>query len=177
MFRPIKDAFNDRGTDSRRADGGVVAVASDDSIDTDEPTPRGPAAPEQSDGTDCAAPPIDNVFEVLKNQRRRYVLEYLTTVDSEVKLGELAEQIAAWECEKDIKQITSQERKRVYVGLYQCHLPKMDDVDAVSYNKPRGTVEAGDAINAFEQYLPDQRTADDRPFLPRLDRVRERFFG
>jgi len=64
---------------------------------------------------------------VAENKRRRRVLQYLLDVDDEITLDVLAERIAAEENGKDIKQISSQERKRVYVGLYQCHLPKMDD--------------------------------------------------
>ncbi|MUV88619.1 hypothetical protein GJ629_00865 [Halapricum sp. CBA1109] len=98
---------------------------------------------------------IDQIFEILKNQRRRSVLRYMQTAGEEVRLGELAEQIAAWECDKEVSEITSSERKRVYVGLYQCHLPKMDDVDAIAYNKPRGKIAPGDNSETFEHYLPD----------------------
>jgi hypothetical protein len=97
---------------------------------------------------------IGQIFEILKNDRRRAVLRYMGEVDSEVRLGELAEQIAAWECDKDVAQITSSERKRVYVGLYQSHLPKMADVGAISYNKPRGKIEPGEHMAFFEEYLP-----------------------
>jgi len=113
------------------------------------------------------------VFEILKNQRRRYVLEYLTTVNEHVRLGELAEQIAAWEYDKDVRAISSKERKRVYVGLYQCHLPKMDDVGAVSYNKPRGKIEPGENIDFFKRYLPIERpeSTDSRTVRSRVKRA------
>lgn len=99
---------------------------------------------------------------ILKNQRRRAVLRYLQTVEDEVKLGTLAEHIAASECDKDISRITSSERKRVYVGLYQSHLPKMADVGAISYNKPRGIIEPGENRHLFEHYLP-ANTDDTEP--------------
>jgi hypothetical protein len=100
-------------------------------------------------------PPMgfDQLFEILKNQRRRRVLQYIIDGNEEVTLDELAEVIAARETGKDIRQITSQERKRVYVGLYQCHLPKMDDYGAISYNKPRGRIEAGEHTHLFDRYL------------------------
>ena len=97
---------------------------------------------------------MDEVFEILKNQRRQHVLRYLAAADGVVRLGEVAEHIAAWENDKAVHQITSQERKRVYVGLYQCHLPKMDDMGAIEFNKPRGRIERGPSIELFEQYLP-----------------------
>lgn len=96
---------------------------------------------------------LDQVFEILKNQRRRYVLQYLRAVDGQVTLSDLSEQIAAWENDKEVRQITSSERKRVYVGLYQCHLPKMDGMDVVSFNKPRAIIEPGENIELLYRYL------------------------
>jgi hypothetical protein len=102
---------------------------------------------------------IDQVFEILKNKRRRAVLRYMQTVEDEVRLGELAEQIAGWECDKDVSQISSSERKRVYVGLYQCHLPKMDDADVIDFDQSRGTVERRPAANQLYAYLAVDPTA------------------
>lgn len=99
---------------------------------------------------------IDEIFEILKNQRRRWVLRYLEAVDGDVRLSDLAEEIAAYENEKDVSQITSQERKRVYVGLYQAHLPKMDDMNIISFNKPRGIIKEGVNIELVREYLPDE---------------------
>ena len=104
--------------------------------------------------TEADAPlPLDQVFGILKNQRRRRVLRMLQQADGKVSLSDLAEQIAAWENDKEIKQITSSERKRVYVGLYQCHLPKMDGMGVIEFNKPRGTVELGDNMEIMYKYL------------------------
>lgn len=105
---------------------------------------------------------LDEVFGLLKNRRRRDVLRHLDENEADVRLGELAEQIAARECEKSVSQINSQERKRVYVGLYQCHLPKLADVGAISYNKPRGIIERGPTFEYITRYLPtDETPADD----------------
>lgn len=82
------------------------------------------------------------------------VLRYIETVDGELTIGELAEQIAAWENDKPIAQISSTERKRVYVALYQCHLPKMDDVGVVSFDKSRGRIGEGDYLKFFVQFHP-----------------------
>lgn len=109
-----------------------------------------------STAEDSSPVQVGQVFEILKNDRRRAVLRYMRDVEEEVRLGELAERIAAWECDKDVSQITSSERKRVYVGLYQSHLPKMADVGAISYNKPRGKIGPGEHMALFEEYLPTE---------------------
>ncbi|ACM58999.1 DUF7344 domain-containing protein [Halorubrum lacusprofundi] len=61
---------------------------------------------------------LEDVFGILRNERRQHVLSYLLITDDEpVQLGHLAEHIAAIENDKPIKALDSQERKRVYVAL------------------------------------------------------------
>ena len=98
-------------------------------------------------------PSLDLIFGILKNGRRRRVLKYLRDADGEVTLSDLAEHIAAIENDTTPKQLTSSQRKRVYVGLYQCHLPKMDDAGVVDYNQARGLIEPTDRMVHFEEYL------------------------
>ena len=97
----------------------------------------------------------NDIHSLLKNQRRRYVLTYLRDSDEPVRLRDVAEQIAAWENDKELKAITSSERKRAYVGLYQCHLPKMDDADVVSFDQNRGDIEIGPNAEQLMPYLAD----------------------
>lgn len=102
----------------------------------------------------------NDIHSLLKNQRRRYVLEYLRANDDSARLRDVAEQIAAWENDKELKAITSSERKRAYVGLYQCHLPKMDDAEVVSFDQNRGDIEIGPNAEQLMPYLDDEATAD-----------------
>lgn len=96
---------------------------------------------------------LDGVFGVLKNQRRRRILRYLITHDDPVTIGTLAEHIAVLENDTTQIALTSRERKRVYIGLYQNHLPKMDDAGAIVFNKARGTIVSGPNAAQFEPYL------------------------
>ncbi|MFW6435205.1 MAG: DUF7344 domain-containing protein [Halovenus sp.] len=96
---------------------------------------------------------VDVIFEVLKNERRRRVIEYLRANDGPVELGAVAEHIAALENDKDESAITYAERKRVYVGLYQCHLPKMDDMGVIDFNRARGRIELTDQTHYLDPYL------------------------
>jgi hypothetical protein len=129
--------------------------------ETPEPVDRNHTLPEDiaasvTDGTPGSkeAPGLNETFELLKNYRRRCILVYLSTEESSASLSDLAEEIAGWENDKDPRLLTSSERKRVYVSLYQSHLPKMDDMGAISYNKPRGTLERGEYFGNFLEYLP-----------------------
>ena len=96
---------------------------------------------------------LDTVFEILKNRRRRDILQYLWNHDGSADIGELAEHIAALENDIEVAALSSSQRKRVYIGLYQCHLPKMDDAGIVGFDKHRGTIELCDTAAELAPYL------------------------
>ena len=115
---------------------------------------REDGARHQQDASNGLPVDLDQVFGVLSNRRRRAILRYLTTESPEVEFGELAELLAARECDKDRCQISAQERKRLYIALYQSHLPKMADMDAIDYDERSGLVERGPKIRSFLEHLP-----------------------
>ena len=80
-------------------------------------------------------------------------------------LSDLAEHIAAIENDTTVQALNSQQRKRVYVGLYQSHLPKLDDLGVVAFNQSRGHVELGPRAAQLDRYLTiDDEAPDDRPW-------------
>jgi hypothetical protein len=98
-------------------------------------------------------PSKDLLFDLLRNRRRRYVLQYLETHAGVVRLSDLADALAEWELEDGDACVTHRERKRAYVSLYQTHLPKLDDADIIDYNQPRGTIELGPGYQYVQEYL------------------------
>lgn len=101
-------------------------------------------------------PRLDEIFGVLQNERRRLILRYLDEHDGETAIGDLAEHVAAIENDIPRAELRSKQRKRVYISLYQSHLPKLDDAGAVTYDQDRGTVEEGPAIEEFQKVLRRQ---------------------
>lgn len=96
---------------------------------------------------------LDTVFMILKNSRRRAVLRYLVEVEAETTLDTLAEHIAAAENGIDVQALSSSQRKRLYIGLYQAHLPKMDDAGVIEFDKHRGRVELRSEAKPVVAYL------------------------
>lgn len=126
----------------------------------DEESQRNTPIESPADGTSITGeerspkePSLDDIFGVLKNSRRRSVLRYLRENGRETTLSDLAEHIAAKENGTTRDQLTSSQRKRVYVGLYQCHLQKMEDAGVVDYNQSRGHVALTDQADRFEEYI------------------------
>ncbi|MFC5970133.1 hypothetical protein ACFPYI_02200 [Halomarina salina] len=105
--------------------------------------------------SETAPPPQSAVFSILKNSRRRHVLKFLLEEQRRVSLAELAVHIAAHENDIPTGAVTSAQRKRVYVSLYQSHLPKLDEVGAVDYNDARKYATADEHLDAFRPYLHD----------------------
>ena len=94
------------------------------------------------------------IFDVLRNERRRYVLHYLERTDEgTVELGDLATTIAAWENGISVAEVSSNQRKNVYTTLQQSHLPRMDRAGVVEFDRKRGLVRASDEFADLTVYL------------------------
>jgi hypothetical protein len=109
----------------------------------------------------------DKIHHLLQNERRRNVLRYLRGVEGPVQMRDIAEQVAAWEHDTTVAQLMSDQRQRVYIALYQSHLPKFDEEGIIDYNQSRGIVEKRPAAAELMQYLDgaseDQDTDVDEP--------------
>ncbi|KYH25239.1 hypothetical protein HAPAU_28250 [Halalkalicoccus paucihalophilus] len=70
-------------------------------------------------------------------------------------MRDIAEQVAAWEHDTTVQQLTSDQRQRVYIALYQSHLPKLADFDLITYNRSRGVVERTPLADQVASYLQD----------------------
>jgi hypothetical protein len=77
----------------------------------------------------------DELFQILSNSRRRYIIYYLARADEPVSLNRLATKIAATESDTSESEVTSEERQRVYISLYQTHLPKLEQSGIVTYDE------------------------------------------
>ncbi|GAB7092765.1 hypothetical protein JCM18237_30360 [Halorubrum luteum] len=97
------------------------------------------------------APEKDELYDLLSSHRRRYVLHVCKKHDGPVTLSELAEQIAAWEHDKTVEEITSTERKRVYTSLQQTHLDRMAEAGMIRYEGDE--IELTDEAEGLDVYL------------------------
>ena len=114
--------------------------------------------------TDEPALDQDVIFDVLSSSRRRYVLYYLSQYDDPVELPTLAEEVAAWETESTVEELSSQERKRVYVSLYQTHVPKLEEVGLVEYDQDTGEVSLTDQSSQIQDFLREPPSDRSRLF-------------
>lgn len=100
----------------------------------------------------------DDLFHLLQNGRRRAVLRYFAAhpEQDEFNMRTVAEAIAAWENETTVEQLSSDQRQRVYIALYQSHLPKLDEYGVIEYNQSRGLIVPTPLTALFEPYLEEE---------------------
>jgi predicted house-cleaning noncanonical NTP pyrophosphatase (MazG superfamily) len=95
----------------------------------------------------------DEIFEMLSNRRRRFVIQYLKNEEEAGTLSDIAEHVAAWENDSTVTDISASERKTVYSSLQQFHLPKMDETGVVEFDRRAGVVELTDTASELDIYL------------------------
>ena len=92
-----------------------------------------------------------DLFEALRVKRRRFVILMVDRF-GQMDTGELADRITRHEVGD---HFNTQDRKAVYVGLYQTHLGTLDDANLVEYNKPRGTAKPSPLTGEAAAYIRD----------------------
>lgn len=96
----------------------------------------------------------DRVFDILSNPRRRFVLHYLSRQSGSVPLRELADEVARWETGDET--LSPQQRKRVYVSLYQTHIPRLADAGMIEFDSDSGLVNLADQAREIDNYVKNQ---------------------
>lgn len=97
----------------------------------------------------------DRLFTLLRNPRRRYVLQYLSRSEGEVDFRELVDAVAAWEADTDPENITDMQRKRAYISLYHTHLPLLDSSGLVDFDRENDVVTLPEQQPDTSPYLED----------------------
>lgn len=110
---------------------------------------------------------LDVFFDVLSNTRRREVCRYMESSLTPVTLGELAEHIAAKENGTPPAKLATEDRKRVYISLYQYNLPALQDAGIIDFDEEEKIVRPGDhlvvAIDCLRVVENRLMAADDQP--------------
>lgn len=102
----------------------------------------------------------DDVLDLLSNSRRRYVIYFLEQWDGSATLNDLAYAIASRETGIPEASLSEDDKRRVYISLYQTHLPKLDLYGLVDYDKEERTVTlAALAADLGDYFFPERRNA------------------
>ncbi len=105
-------------------------------------------------------PSLDAVYEILSESRRRYLLYYFLENDH-ANVESVSLQIAAWEQEKSIEDVTEAEKQRVTASLVHSHLPRLEDHGLVEHDSRTGDVIAGDGFAEIRETVRQARANED----------------
>lgn len=122
--------------------------------------PKSPAKTTVADSSANAPSPLSqgDIFHLLQTSRRRETLRYLLEASGPVEMRDVAEHVAAREHETTVGQLRSSQRQRVYIPLYQSHLPKLDKHGVIEYDQSRGVISPGAHLELFRPYLEVSET-------------------
>jgi hypothetical protein len=91
------------------------------------------------------------VYDILRNDRRRFVIDTLRDDGGRATVGSLADQLASEESGESPPP--KNVRQSVYVSLHQTHLPKLDDLGIVTYDANAKTVERAENADDVAVYM------------------------
>lgn len=94
----------------------------------------------------------DTVFDILSNRRRRQIIYYLQERGGEAPLRDVANAVAGWEEGEDPEDVTEKQSRRVYVSLYQSHVPRLTEVGLIEHDDT-GAVRLTDRVRLLDPYL------------------------
>lgn len=94
----------------------------------------------------------DELYGVLSNIRRRYVMYYAKQVGLPVLFDELVEQIAAWESPGGADDVTREHRKSVHNALRQTHLPKLEQAGLINHDPESDIITLTDEAKRVKLY-------------------------
>ena len=96
----------------------------------------------------------DEIFAMLSNRRRRWVLHFLKQCDEQrIDLRTLVDTVSSWEYDTPPDELPWKKRKRIYTALRQSHLPKLADAGVIEYDRNRGEVALTDNARTVRMYL------------------------
>ena len=103
--------------------------------------------------------PRSDIFDILSNYRRVCVIQYLQNVDKEiVELRDVVDYVTDQETSDSPEESNYSNRKSVYTALRQTHLPKLDDLDIIDYDKARGEMRLtprAEQVRMYLEYVPE----------------------
>jgi hypothetical protein len=108
------------------------------------------------DGTDRS---VDELYDVLRAERRRQTLAVLTERQTPMPAEQIARAVAMRETDASQPRASESHVREVQLSLHHVHLPKLDAVGLIDHDPDAGTVES--AAANLPDLLPPGTTVGD----------------
>ena len=104
----------------------------------------------------------DLVFEILSSARRRRLLYHLYNRNGVATLRELAYDVAVDETGEPVED---EVEKRLYISLYQTHIPKLEDAGIIEYDSDTREVKMTKQIHKIQNVLESEDLGEERAWV------------
>lgn len=94
----------------------------------------------------------ETIHTLLSNRRRRYLLYHFLENDYG-NVTEVALQIAAWEEDTSIADVSDELYQRIEISLAHNHLPRLADHDLIEYDARSGDIVVRDEYDHFRTVI------------------------
>jgi len=119
---------------------------------TDQPSAPGDMGP--SGDIDLSE---EEIFDVLSNRRRRFVIHALKHAKEQGERGlgvsELSTRVAAWELDIEPEEVTYDDRRNVHSTLRRTHLPNLESNHIITIDEETDLVRPTPALEELEIYV------------------------
>mgnify|MGYP000406886576 CR=1 FL=1 len=95
----------------------------------------------------------DEIFDVLSNRRRRFVVHALKREEEPLDVSTLSKRVTAWELGIDPIDVQYEDRRNVYSTLRRTHIPKLEENDIVVLDEETDLVAPTSALEDVEIYV------------------------
>lgn len=109
-----------------------------------------PANESNSNGDELSE---DDIYGVLSNRRRRFVIHALKRKKEPVNIAELSAHITAWELGVDPEEVDYEDQRSVYSTLKRTHLPNLEEKNLVTVDKEEKAVRATSELESLDIYV------------------------
>ncbi|KTG09948.1 hypothetical protein AUR64_10050 [Haloprofundus marisrubri] len=86
------------------------------------------------------------LFDVLSDKRRLWVVDHLFDADGPVSITTLARMLTAIETDTSMAAQSRESSRPAYISLHHRHVPKLVQADVVVHNEDRQTLELADSV-------------------------------
>jgi len=94
----------------------------------------------------------EDIFDILGNRRRRYVIHALKGADEPPDVSELSRYVTAWEMGIEPEKVPYEERHNVHSTLRRVHLPKLTETNVVTIDE-NDVVRPAPALEDLDIYV------------------------
>lgn len=102
----------------------------------------------------------DRTLELFADTRRRFTLYFLLS-NEYTDTESLSVQVAAWETDESIAEVSPERQRSVKIALHHVHLPKLAARDVIEFDHRSGDVVVADGFERLRPFVEEFRESEE----------------